>query len=175
LTSEKLWIITEAANDAGNRVATTILLSCESGRTRHLSFDDVPICSALTVFVEEKDMGWLFKCSHSRDTLIAEREECPFCVDRDPLSELVLLKKPASVCECSRHCADGGVRIFATLENENRVPKNVRIPTSFSRRFDRRHTIAGDSRETDGNSVRKTVCRKTCGFPGRSKAHLSAI
>jgi hypothetical protein len=42
----------------------------------------------------------------------------------------------------------------------------------FFSHFDRRHPIAPDFHKTDGFSVRKTVCRKTCGFSGRAESPL---
>ena len=39
---EKLWIITEATDDSGNRAATTILLPSEYGKTPMLSMEEMP-------------------------------------------------------------------------------------------------------------------------------------
>jgi len=43
----------------------------------------------------------------------------------------------------------------------------------FFGHFDGLHPITPDSHKTDGNSVRKTACRETCGFPGRAGVALN--
>jgi hypothetical protein len=48
----------------------------------------------------------------------------------------------------------------------------VEFVTSLLKRFDRRHPITADSHKTDGNSVRRTVRRKSCEFPVRARAWL---
>jgi hypothetical protein len=49
---------------------------------------------------------------------------------------------------------------------------SARLFTRISWRFDRRHTITADSQKANGNSVRKTACRKTDEFPVPATAAL---
>jgi len=52
------------------------------------------------------------------------------------------------------------------------MAKNVRILPPISGRFDRSRVLSPNSAKTDGNSVRRTPCRKTVEFPVPAAAAL---